>query len=144
MFKKILVAIDGSQPSQNAVKAACDLAKHYKAELHLVHTPRVETVAYAMGASAVVLTPPQADLDAAGQKVLAEASEVAATAGAKPTSQKLLSGDPAHAVIEAATDLGVDLIVAGRRGLGSLSSLFLGSTSQHIAHHARCAVLTIK
>jgi nucleotide-binding universal stress UspA family protein len=38
MFSKIVVGIDGSQTSENAVRLAYDLAQKYASELHLVHT----------------------------------------------------------------------------------------------------------
>ena len=50
MFKKIVVGLDGSETSENALRIASDLASKYSSELHLVHTPQPQTVAFAMGA----------------------------------------------------------------------------------------------
>ena len=52
MFSKIVVGVDGSEISDNAVRMACDLAGKYDSALYLVHTPQPHTVAFAMGAVA--------------------------------------------------------------------------------------------
>ena len=49
MFNKIVVGVDGSDPSMSALVAACDLAKKYSANLHLVHSPEVESTGIAVG-----------------------------------------------------------------------------------------------
>ena len=40
MFDKIVVGLDGSLASEHALRLACDLAKKYTSEIHLVHTPQ--------------------------------------------------------------------------------------------------------
>ncbi len=52
MFKRIVVGFDGSPESEHALRLACDLAQKYDSEIHLVHTPQPQTVAFAMGAVA--------------------------------------------------------------------------------------------
>lgn len=144
MFTSILVAVDGSEPAGRALIAACDIAKRYDAKLHLAHTPQIDTFSYAMGAGVVDIPPTAEEIMAAGTQVLADAAAVAKSKGVTPATKTLGAGDPAKHVIETAKANGVDLIVTGRRGLGSLSSLVLGSTSQRIAHDAPCAILTVK
>lgn len=144
MFTSILVAIDGSEPSGRALEVACDIAQHYGAKLHLAHTPQIDTFSYAMGAGIVDIPPTAEEIMAAGTQVLEEANAVAEAKGVRPASKTLGAGDPATHVMEVAKATGADLIVTGRRGLGSLSSLVLGSTSQRISHDANCAILTVK
>ena len=52
MFTKIVVGFDGSDSAERALRLACDISKKYKSEVHLVHTPQPQTVAFAMGAMA--------------------------------------------------------------------------------------------
>lgn len=144
MFNTIIVAVDGSRPSKNALRAACDIAEHYKAKLHLVHTPQVDTTALAVGAGAYVIEPTVEQINHAGEKVMTQAKEICAKQGYDPASTYIGSGGPAQEVLEVATAKSADLIVCGRRGLGNLSALILGSTSSKIAHDANCAVLTVK
>ena len=54
------------------------------------------------------------------------------------------AGDPASEILEVARAEPVDLIVMGRRGLGDLAGLLLGSVSHKVAHLADCACLTVK
>ena len=53
-------------------------------------------------------------------------------------------GDPAHRIVEVAEREGVDLIVMGRRGLGDLKGLLLGSVTHKVAQRAHCACLTVE
>lgn len=147
MFKKITVGFDGSEPSENALRLACDLAEKYGSEVHISHTPKPETVAFAMGAVAgyhVATTMPSAEEVAeAAQKVLTKARGIAESAGcAKPVAH-VGDGEPAQALIDHAEEVGCDLIVTGRRGLGNLTAMVLGSTSQRVGHLAKCAHMTV-
>jgi len=147
MFKDILVGFDGSEPSENALRVACDLAGKYDATLHLSHTPKHDTVAFAMGAvagyHAVTTMPSAEEIEAAAQKIFAQAQAIATACGQDKIVTHKGLGDPAHDMLDHAAACGADLIVTGRRGLGNLSALVLGSTSQHVAHHAKCACLTV-
>ena len=53
-------------------------------------------------------------------------------------------GDPARVIAEHAGLHKVDLIVMGRRGLGGLEGLLLGSVSHKVAQLAPCACLTVR
>ena len=53
-------------------------------------------------------------------------------------------GDPASAILAVAKEADADLIVMGRRGLGDLAGLLLGSVSQKVTHLAECACLTVR
>jgi len=143
MFKKITVAIDGSDASANALRIACDLVGKYGSKIHLVHTPQTETTAYAVGAGAMVVTPSQKDLDAAGAKIIDEALAIAKECGQEIAKTHLAHGNAADQILHCAEEWGADLIVMGRRGLGSFGSLVLGSTSLRVSHFAQCACLTV-
>jgi nucleotide-binding universal stress UspA family protein len=143
MFNKITVAIDGSKASENALRLACDLAQKYSAAMHIVHTPQVETIAYAVGASAVTVSPTQEELDAAGSAVIDAGKAIAQECGQNVEKTHMASGNTADQILQCAEDWGANLIVMGRRGLGGISSLVLGSTSQRVSHMAKCACLTV-
>ncbi|MFT4706760.1 MAG: nucleotide-binding universal stress UspA family protein [Yoonia sp.] len=144
MFKNITVAVDGSDHARNALGVACDIAKLYEGNIHLVHTPEVQTTGIAVGSGAVEIQPTDAAVQAAGHDVMADAVTRVRAAGCEPTSQIVGNGKPSAEVIAAANSTGSDLIVMGRRGLGGVQSFLMGSTSQKIAHDAPCAVLTVK
>ncbi len=143
MFKKITVAVDGSDASDKALRMACNLAGKYGAKIHLVHSPQIETTAYALGAGAMVVTPSQKELDAAGATLIEKAVADAKDCGQKIAKTHLAHGNAADQILHCADEWGADLIVMGRRGLGSFGSLVLGSTSLHVSHLAKCACLTV-
>src|SRR5512138_1988183 len=60
------------------------------------------------------------------------------------TSVDVRDGDPAACIVKAATELGVDLIVCGTRGLTGLSRLLLGSVARNVLLHAPCSVLIVR
>ncbi len=147
MISSIVVGIDGSEAAQRALRMACAIAKNFGASLQIVHTPRDETVIYAAEAISGFYVGP----NAAQQELLREAAEkvgemarsIADEEGVANAEVHVGHGDPARDVLDRATAVGADLIVTGRRGLGDLGALVLGSTSHQISKHAKCACLTV-
>ena len=148
MFDTICVGFDGSGPSENALRTACGLADKFGSAVHVVHTPMRETVAFALGAvpgyPVKAPIPSPEDTKKAADVVLSTAKQIAADAGQADLTCHLIEGEPAERLVSKADELGADLIVTGRRGLGNLSALVLGSTSTAVAHKASCAHLTVK
>ena len=147
MFKKIVIGLDGSESSENALRLACDLAQHYDSEIHLVHTPQPQTVAFAMGAvagyHAATTMPAAAKVKEAAEKILSAGKAIAKKHNRAIDQTHIGHGNPADQIIAYAEDFRADLIVTGRRGLGSIGSLVQGSTSQRVNHLAKCACLSI-
>lgn len=147
MFGKIVVGIDGSEASQGALRVACNLAQKYDSELHLVHTPQPQTVAFAMGAVAgyhtVTTMPSPREVQSAGKKILNSGEEIAKEHGQTVSRTYMQIGEPAAELVACAEQCDADLIVTGRRGLGSLGALALGSTTQKVNHLAKCACLSV-
>jgi len=146
MFNTIVVAVDGSDCSKNAVKAACQIAVPIDGRVIIVHAPQAETTAFVVGGPAgyheLLTAPSHSELIEAGTKILDEATAIAKKNGCNVKTD-LHVGDPVRQILKVVKDNKADLIVTGRRGLGSVASLFLGSTSQRIQHHATCACLTV-
>lgn len=143
MFTTILAAIDGSDPSRKALEAACALARSSHAELHLIHSPQIETTAIAAGFAAVAVPVSPDRIAEAGKAVMDTAIARATELGCAPAGTTIGYGDATDDILATAKLYDADLIVMGRRGLGSLASLFLGSVSQKVSHGATCSVLTV-
>ena len=143
MFTSIIVPIDGSKPAQNALQTACALAQAFEADLHLVHAPQIETMAFVAGSAMIDTTATTQAITEAGQSVLDAATALATSQGTPPASSTLHIGDAVEVILEIAGLNDGDLIVMGRRGLGSVASLFLGSVSQKVSQNAKCSVLTV-
>ncbi|MGI9512784.1 MAG: universal stress protein [Anderseniella sp.] len=144
MFKTIVVAIDGSEQSAHALATACDIADKYKAAVHLVHSPELETTAIAVGSGAVAITPEPEKIAAAGKHVMEQAVKQAEAQGCKPAECIIGNGEPADEILQQAEKSKADLIVTGRRGLGGLASLLLGSVSHKVSQNAPCTCMTVK
>ena len=137
MFRKILVAVDGSQQSNAALTIATDLAQRYGATLCLLHAfPHV---------SDLLGTPQYEQLlearSAIGQQLLE--STRAQVGHAVPVETQLIEGPPAPAILRVAAEDGCDMIVMGSRGHGQLAGLLLGSVSSAVAQRAQCPVLIV-
>jgi nucleotide-binding universal stress UspA family protein len=147
MIKSIVVGVDGSDAAERGLRLACGIAKQFGAAIQIIHTPRDETVTYA----AEAISGFYVGVNAAHQDLLREAAEklveraraVAAEEGIAEVEAHVGHGDPARDVLDRADAASADLIVTGRRGLGDLGALVLGSTSHQISKHAKCACLTV-
>jgi nucleotide-binding universal stress UspA family protein len=79
-----------------------------------------------------------------GERILDAAKWRAEQRGVKAVEPLLEHGDPVDQIVGAAERQGADLIVMGRRGLGDLKGLLLGSVSHKVCQLADCACLTVK
>jgi nucleotide-binding universal stress UspA family protein len=81
---------------------------------------------------------------ALAERLLDDAAARARQSGVKGVRTLSSEGDPAKAILAAAQEEKADIIVLGRRGLGDLAGLLLGSVSHKVAHLAECACLTVR
>lgn len=140
MFKRILLAVDGSKHAERAAKVAKEMANCMElSELRIVAA--YDPIPPYLGEpnNQLVIN---ARLDEA-QRILQEAvTNVGDIRGNIHT--EMIEGSPAEAIIEVAKTHNSDLIIMGSRGLGRLAGLVLGSTSQKVVSHAPCPVLIVR
>jgi len=79
-----------------------------------------------------------------GEIILRKAVSELHDKGVKSIKPIQVEGDPADRIIEASEQHNVDTIVMGCRGVGKLKGIVLGSSSQSVAHRARCSVVIVK
>lgn len=149
MFKHILVAVDGSPNAERAIDCAAEMASKYDAVLTLFHvmkragSDRIPDD-LSMLAQVEHIDVTEADmLRGTAEGILASASKQAQIHGAKTIETSTEQGDPAKSIIEHCKASDVDLIVMGRRGLGTLASLAMGSVSNKVAHSVDIACMTV-
>ena len=138
-FKKILVAVDGSDHALDAVRVAAQLATALSAELTLMtvyHAPSDSlgepNYSHALG---------QALGDA--QRVLEDAKSVAVNASGREPAVEWLAGTPAETIVETVRAGAYDLVVVGTHGRGRLGAALMGSVSSAVTVHAGCPVLVV-
>ncbi|SEM71460.1 universal stress protein [Palleronia pelagia] len=142
MFKKILVPFDGSDPAEHALTVAANLAKSQDATLHVAFVPEPETTALAVGAGAVEIPVNTEELERHTKEVVDRAKTAAAARGCD-VEPDVLNGRPADAILAHADKLGADLIVVGRRGMGTLTGLLMGSLSHKLIGVAKVPVMAV-
>jgi nucleotide-binding universal stress UspA family protein len=147
MFKRIVLAFDGSDHAKRAFDVAVELALKYGAALEIVqvvtHQQAPEEIA-AFARAERVENPEQIELAKCAANSLSPLASRAKKLGVKKVAVEVLRGEPAVEMLDYAKSAGADLIVMGRRGRGRVSGLMLGSVSAKLAGTADCAVLTVK
>lgn len=134
---KVLLATDGSEEAKLASLAAADLSTRIGSELHVVHAWQPVAPAFASSLTAIDHEPYERE----AREVLEEQVSSIEAVGADIQNKHLRMGPPVDAILDLAEELGTDLILMGRRGLGRMRRLLLGSVSEGVVHHARCPVL---
>ncbi|MBI4498098.1 MAG: universal stress protein [Chloroflexi bacterium] len=140
MYRKILVALDGSDAAKKALRAAVELARTHGASLHALgveeHLPH-----YA--ATVGEVEEAKEEQDTFFGQVMAEAQRVAADHGVGLTTE-VRAGNAAQQIVQAAREGNVDLVVLGARGHSIIRDFLLGTTTDRVTHHAPCSVLVVR
>jgi nucleotide-binding universal stress UspA family protein len=134
MFHRIVLAIDGSEPSNRAVALTETLGGDEVVVLHVHET----AVGYG-GAAELESAREAGELVDGTVRRLKEAG-----VDARGDLVQAVYGRAARIVLETADHEGADLIVMGSRGLSDLAGLVLGSVTHKVLHLARCPVLVVR
>ncbi len=139
MFKKILVATDGSSYALKGARMAAQLAKRWKARVLLV------TVANLPAMYRGDLKPDFINILLEDSKrALLDTERIFAEKKVKCERKLLREGKPSEVICKLAEKEGCDLIVLGNLGLHSPNTYALGSQTYQIIHEAPCSVWVIK
>ena len=139
MFKRILVAVDGSDHAFQAARAGAQLARALGGQLTLLtvyHAP-----SDVLGEPNYSMALDQALDEARG--TIERARHAVIEAGGPEPETEWLAGAPAETILAAARDGGYDLIVIGTRGRGRIQAALLGSVSSAVAARAGRPVLVV-
>ncbi|RMH07060.1 MAG: universal stress protein [Nitrospirae bacterium] len=141
---KILLAVDGSDQSYEAVRSLCVLAPAEELViLHVMHLPHLSYPIFGSGLDKdLALTVEQA-MKEEGEQLLDRMVSLLPPHHGSPV-KRLESGSPAEVILSTADSMGADLIVLGARGLSALQEHVFGSVSHRVMTHAPCAVLVVK
>ena len=141
---KIVVGVDGSPSSQQALRWAARQARLTGEELHAVSVWDYPATAGDFP-TAVGWAHAMENIDWSGNA--SKALDDAITASLDPddadrVQRSVVQGYPARALLDAAAD--ANLLVVGSRGRGGLVGLLLGSVSQHAVTNACCPVVVVR
>jgi nucleotide-binding universal stress UspA family protein len=139
MFRKILVAHDGSEGARKAMTVAIDLARHYGAEIQIISV--IEAFPKYAGTIDEVEAV-QAEALQHYQAIQAEACQQAAQQGVK-ASDKVLPGHEVDTIVHYAEEQHCDVLIVGRQGHSARWLKHLGSTSSQVTFYAPCTVMVV-
>ena len=144
MYKHLLIPVDGSEISRNAIQAGIAFAKQLGAKVTVYHA--LEASRGNVYGEGMVIDPNlfRSIQDREGELAATYVAEVAAAAKAAGLQcEPMISRPAAHylGIIEAAEKMKCDVIFMPSHGRGELAALLLGSTTQKVLAHTKIPVL---
>jgi len=139
MFKKILLAYDGSDGAKLSLDKVTEIAKACATQLHIVAVGRIPE--YAETVSEVEEAREQAKNFYS--KIIEDAVDHLKQRGLSATVH-IEFGKPGDVILRIAEELGADLIALGTKPHSALRRRFLGATVDKVVDHAHCSVLVVR
>lgn len=155
---KLLIPVDGSASSVNALKKAALIAKNYNFSVKIITVispdivrsyRRNEKMWYSVDGSIISGVSTYTDNDEFTDKMRTDYEDILDNAVKDidfkdiNAEKEILIGDPYTVILKTAENENFDLIVMGNRGFSSIKSFFLGSVTQRVAAESKCPVLII-
>jgi len=129
--RRVMVGTDGSETAERAVRWAASFADRFGADLHVVQ----------------VIIPNHSGETAKGAPEPAVAEEfvqhVRSIAGDRGRGRVIVDNDPAMALVRAAEEDGIDVLVVGNAGMAGRNEFLLGNVPNRISHNAPCTVILV-
>ncbi|MBU1096564.1 MAG: universal stress protein [Ignavibacteriae bacterium HGW-Ignavibacteriae-2] len=142
-IKKILVPIDFSDYSKNALRYSVNFAKSISAKMYLIYViePMIYPADFSMGQIAI----PAADIDMT-KRAQEELNTLANNEIDNSIAVEVIikSGKPFVEIIETASEIDADLIIIATHGHTGVEHLLFGSTAEKVVRKAPCPVLTLR
>jgi nucleotide-binding universal stress UspA family protein len=153
MYKKILVAFDGSEASKHAMDHAVNFAESFNSELLILSVvPRVMMPVFpdeGFGAAPITAAQDMGEyqdkMKEIYHKSLDEAQkDISDHFPDMKVETLLMEGRPSSTIVSAADEYDADLIVIGSRGIGGITGWILGSTSRNVVESCTKPILVVK
>ena len=157
MFQRILIPIDGSKTSQQALKRGIAFAAEQGAALRLLHVHEVSVLSdiYASQTASGLTAAPnvkalekfEADLEKRSKSLLQQATVLAEKAGVAKVDGKMVNAGmrkAARLIVDDAAKWKADLIVMGTHGRSGFDHLVFGSVAEGVMRSATAPVLLIR
>ncbi|TQL04111.1 universal stress protein [Cellulomonas sp. SLBN-39] len=132
----VVVGVDGSRAARHAATTAAAAAVARDAVLRVVHARPTVQAPYGLA-----YLPPASEDDPTRTAARALVDDLVAYHPDLRTDLHVVDDDPAHALVQLASD--AQLLVVGSRGLGAFPGMLLGSVSHEAVRHAPCTVLVV-
>ncbi len=131
-LRSIVVPVDGSHASMQAVALACDIARRNKGKVYVVHVIEVKR--------ALPLDAPMEREETAADEMLVRAEDLARKQGVEVEGEILHAREAGPAIVDEAVERGADLIVLGMQYQQPFGEFQLGRIVQYALRSAPCEV----
>lgn len=132
MYEKIMIPLDGSPFSEEALPLAIGVARRTGAELHLVHVVEPLVGSFTITAKEIA----EEQLDALADRIAKEMGI--------ETEDEILEGGAVDELLEYIEEEEIDLIVNATHGWGGLQRAWLGSTTDALVRESPAPILTVR
>lgn len=146
-MKRILLAVDGSAHSKRAARVAGELSAGFDVPVDVVNVVS-NTASVSAGQieeyariEKIAITHREL-LQSLGADLVVHSASGVREAGGRVGTTEVLIGSPAHEIVRYAESQDADCIVMGRRGLGDIGGLFMGSVSHKVGHLTERTLVT--
>lgn len=139
MYKKIVVAYDGSEHAKKGFALALELSKMFGSEIYLVSIAHIPDFVETKDELNGILN----DAHHYYEKLQREATERAKTEGIE-INTSIVPGHPANGIVSFAESIRADLIIVGQRGRSGVARYIVGNVAENVVRHAHCSVLVVR
>jgi len=139
VFKRIVVANDGSEGGLKALAMACDLAKQHRAALHMISVEELPNIP----ASIDEVIEAKSEENHKYHDVVAKALGIAKAKRVKLEAE-VVAGHAVAVIVARVKELNADLLVVGFMGHSALYERIIGGTADRLVRLAPCPVLVVK
>lgn len=136
-YRKILLAIDGSENAKIAALSGLEIAKSTGAEVYAVYVANISCCSPSMPESY------DWEIGKEGSEAVAEIEEIGKEVRV-PVNPVLLQGYPAQEILNFAEQNDIDMIVMGTQGKAGLDNFLLGGVTEKVIRHAKAEVLVVR
>ncbi len=141
LYKKILIATDGSEYTKNSIDYGIDLAKNVDAKLHVIYV--IDTAAFASIPMDAAWESMYSLLKQEGDEATKYVSDKAEAEGIE-VEAVTVEGHPAEEIIKYAEKNSINLIVMGTLGKSGLDRFLLGSVAEKVVRTSKIPVLVVR
>lgn len=142
--KKILLTVDGSEQSFNAIKKAVNLLDFKEKEMYIIsvkENPELLPMEATLDKNWLDSIEKQQKIHAT--KAINSAKTITDEAGIEIQNEAILTGNPAQKIMDFVEKEKIDLVVMGARTKTDLSKLLLGSVSKRVLENVSCDVMVV-
>ena len=145
IYRKIMVATDGSELVRKAVDSAIEIAKLSDAKLYAVHV-----IALGDYYSSIPLSIDAEWIEAMEEHLKIKGNEATANVESAGRSANvevepvILEGNPANEIVDFAEKNDIELIVMGSHGKTGIQRFLIGSVAENVVRHSKKSVLVVK